>query len=115
MSSWLIMATTLAGAMILRRKNVIVVGREAGRIAKAPVAIPASGRLLWDRRFAIEGAPGAEVVAAGCLPDVPRNAEIPAFVQAGLPAVMAAGGLLAIPHLGIGSGASAAFCPAHFR
>ena len=106
---------TLAGAMILRRKDVIVVGREAGRIARTPVAIPASGLLLWDRRFAIEGAPGAEVVAAGCLPDVPRNGAIPAFVQAGLPAVMAAGGLLAIPHLGIGSGARAAFRPAHYR
>jgi len=106
---------TLAGAMILRRKDTVLVGREAGRIARVPMTIPAAGRFLWDRRFAIAGEPGAEIVAAGTLPDVPRNATIPAFVQAGLPAILAAGRLRAIPHLGIGFGASAAFRPPPFR
>lgn len=106
---------TLAGAMILRRRDTILVGREAGRIAVTPSAIPASGKLLWDHRFAVEAEPGAEVVPVGSLRQVPRKADIPAFVQAGLPAIMAAGSLSAIPHLGIGSGASAEFCPPLFR
>ncbi len=95
---------TLGGAIIARRKDHLLIGREPGRIDRATVVVPAGGRVIWDGRFEIEGPPGCEVIAAGTLGNLPRRADIPAFVQASLPAVLSLGKIQSVPHLGLGSG-----------
>lgn len=104
---------TLGGAMLARRHSALIVGREAGRIAASPVPVPEQGRLIWDGRFMIDGPAGWTIVPAGALPGLPRRPDLPAFVQAGLPAAKSAAGGIAVPHLGIGSGVAANFLPAY--
>jgi hypothetical protein len=102
---------TLGGAIVVRRKASLLVGREPGRIDATPVTVPAEGEVVWDGRFAVTAPVGAAVIPAQELPDIPRCRDIPAFVQLGLPAVMLGGRLLAVPHLGVGTGATARFHP----
>lgn len=96
-------ARTLAGCRIAQRKRHLLIGREAGRISKAPVAIQPGESVLWDNRFrvSIAGAGKAcEIVPARGL-KLARNPDIPAFVQDSLPAILARGEIAAIPSLGI--------------
>lgn len=94
---------TLAGCRVARRKSHLLIGREAGRIAPGPVAIANGQRVLWDNRFMVE-VTGAErpcdIVPSRML-KLPRQGDIPAFVQEGLPAILAQGELAAVPSLGI--------------
>ncbi len=103
---------TLGGAMIVRRKAILLAGREPGRIDATPVAVPPGGEIVWDGRFAVVAPGGAVVVPVRDLHDLPRCRDIPAFVQQGLPAVTKDGKLLAVPQLGLGTGASTQFLPA---
>jgi tRNA(Ile)-lysidine synthase len=90
---------TLGGAIFAKRRDAVLVGREAGRIA--PAECPASGQ--WDGgRFQIEGPAGSLVIPVGRLTGIPRRKDLPAFVQSGLPAVVFNNELWSIPHLGIG-------------
>jgi hypothetical protein len=73
------------------------------------LSIPESGKIKWDGRFAIEGPFQSHVIPAGCLTGLARRKDIPAFVQAGLPAVLAPDSSVIVPHLGIGRGVSAKF------
>jgi hypothetical protein len=75
----------LGGAMFMKRVKLLIIGREVGRIAREPVAIPPSGEVIWDGRFRVTGPIDAEIIAAGFGPQLPRMPEIPAFIQAGLP------------------------------
>lgn len=100
---------TLGGALIAQRQKVLLIGREAGRIDETQVLVPPAGKLLWDGRFEVRAEAGVHVVPVRCLQGIPRRRDIPAFVQDGLPAVVAAGGVVAVPHLGVGSGAEAEF------
>jgi tRNA(Ile)-lysidine synthase len=75
----------LGGAMFMKRVKLLIIGREVGRIAREPVAIPPSGEVIWDGRFRVTGPIDAEIIAAGFGPQMPRMPEIPAFIQAGLP------------------------------
>ncbi len=100
---------TLGGAVFVKRSKVIVVGREAGRISAELQILPESGQILWDGRFQVTGPPGAGVIRANILGSFPRNRDIPAFVQAGLPAITKNHKVLAVPHLGIGAGVSVKF------
>ena len=97
-----IQARTLAGCRIAQRKRHLLIGREAGRISKAPVAILPGESLLWDNRFQVSvaaaGRPCAIVPALGL--KVARNPHIPAFVQDSLPVLLAEGEIAAIPALG---------------
>ena len=102
---------TLGGAIIVRRKASLLVGREPGRIAALPITVPAGGEIVWDGRFAVTAPAGAAVIPARDLPDMPRCRDIPAFVQQGLPAVTQGGRLLAVPQLLPGTGVSARFLP----
>jgi tRNA(Ile)-lysidine synthase len=95
---------TLGGALFARRRDVVIVGREPGRIAAAAVEVPASGEACWDNRFAVMAPAGSHIVAAGQLGGFARLPGLPAFVQAGLPAVIPAGQPARIPHFG-GQGA----------
>ncbi len=71
---------TLGGAIFQQRRATILVMREAGRIREQVVSMPASGRVIWDRRFEVVGPVGLEVLSAQCLdakfriPGVPRAA-----------------------------------------
>jgi len=102
---------TLGGALIVRRKASLLVGREPGRIDATPVTVPAGGEIVWDGRFAGSAPAGAAVIPAQDVPGIPRREDIPAFVQQGVPAVMLGGQLLAVPQLGLGKGAKAHFNP----
>ena len=102
---------TLGGAIMARRHDGFLVGREPGRIANETVMVDATGTVLWDGRFAVAAPPGSSVLAAGKLPGLARHDELPGFVQESLPAIRLPGGELVVPHLGIGSGAQARFAP----
>jgi tRNA(Ile)-lysidine synthase len=97
-------ARTLGGCRIVRRPTGLLFGREPGRISPEPIPVPRSGILRWDNRFdiaAAEGRADIAIVAAGRAGKVARRPDLPAFVQAGLPAVLLAGELAAIPSLGL--------------
>jgi len=97
-------AHTLGGCRIVCRTNSLVFGREPGRISRDPVPVPASGRLRWDRRFDIEAREphsGMAIVPAGAAGTIARRADLPAFVQASLPAILIEGRLAAVPSLKI--------------
>ena len=99
-------AHTLGGCRIVCRTNSLVFGREPGRISRDPVPVPASGRLRWDRRFDIEAREphsGMAIVPAGAAGTIARRADLPAFVQASLPAILVEGRLAAVPSLKIGT------------
>ena len=75
---------TLGGAVAGRRKRDFWVTRELGRIPAAPVIVPESGRILWDRRFLIEAAPGSLVSAAAARrPEL--GAGVPVFAREAYP------------------------------
>jgi tRNA(Ile)-lysidine synthase len=88
----------LGGALFMKRRREMIVGREPGRISSMPQIIPASGELIWDGRFRVQGPEGAQVVAAGFGPKTPRNVELPAFIQAGLPVLVQEGAILPFQH-----------------
>jgi tRNA(Ile)-lysidine synthase len=111
-------ARTLAGCRIAQRQRHLLIGREAGRISLAPVAIAAGESVLWDNRFEVSIAeadgPCQILPVKGLKLD--RNPDIPAFVQEGLPAILVEGEVVAVPGLGFlgksapkGLGASAEF------
>jgi tRNA(Ile)-lysidine synthase len=94
---------TLGGALFAKRQDVLICAREPGRISKIPAIIQDGQNLNWDRRFTLNGPAGASVVPLRDIGPIPRCAEIPAFVQAGLPAIVQNGQIWSIPHLGIGN------------
>jgi tRNA(Ile)-lysidine synthase len=100
---------TLGGAVIAARKEILVVGREAGRIPSAPSLVHTSGEILWDGRFAITAPPGSTVIPIGKTKGFARRKDIPSFVQASLPMIILAGGEIAVPQLDIGHGVTAKF------
>ena len=61
--------------------------REPGRILREASPIGATGMVIWDGRFRVEGQMGAEVMAAGQFGNIQRRKDLPAFVNAGLPVV----------------------------
>jgi len=115
LSAWLATASagrrTLGGAVIARRSREFLVGREPGRIDPAPVTVPASGQVIWDGRFEIHAPPGCRVRPLGQTGRQPRQPELPAFVQAGLPAIETGGTGWVIPQLTGEAGVTARFRP----
>lgn len=95
-------ARTLAGCRIAPRRRHLLIGREAGRISRTPVLLVPGRSVLWDNRFRISsGETGRDVAIVPVLGlKVPRNPAIPAFVQEGLPALLVAGEIAAVPSLG---------------
>ncbi len=82
---------SLGGAVFAKRRLEIIVGREPGRLSQNAVSIPTSGEVIWDGRFRVTGPIGAIVTPR---PQKPRQKDIPAFIQAGLPTVMLNGLIL---------------------
>ncbi len=102
---------TLGGAIIARRKDHLLIGREPSRIDPTPVSVPSSGSVLWDGRFQIQSETGNRVIPVLCAGSLRRNKNLPWFVQAGLPAIVGKDETLSVPHLGVGSGAKAIYQP----
>jgi tRNA(Ile)-lysidine synthase len=111
--AWLMAAgcnrRVLGGAVFVKQQNRILVGREPGRINTAPSPIPEAGEIVWDGRFRVVGPVGAAVVPVAVLSKLTRRKDIPAFIQAGLPAVLRENRVLAVPHLGIGANVQCEF------
>ena len=84
---------TLGGAEIAQRRKSVLFGREPGRISAVPLIIPANGKALWDRRFAISAPAGSNIVPSASLRQS-RRPELPAFVQAALPVAQKDGRML---------------------
>jgi tRNA(Ile)-lysidine synthase len=99
-------ARTLAGCRIVRRKRDIVIGREPGRLDRHPAPLGAGQAHLWDNRFAV-AVGGTDrpcaIMPAGAFAALPRSKDLPAFVQATLPAILIDGELAAVPALGFRS------------
>jgi tRNA(Ile)-lysidine synthase len=96
-------ARTLGGCRIALRKSHFLIGREAGRIREAPVAITPRQSVTWDNRFmvSIRGTDLACAIVPARGLALARNRDIPAFVQDSLPAIMAKGEIVAVPSLGV--------------
>lgn len=110
-------ARTLKGARIVRRKAHLLVGREPGRLAAAPIALRPEG-LVWDGRFRLcGGPPGAavEIVPGHALDDAVlslagRRPGEPRFVTDSRPVAMSQGRVLGFAGEE-GTGVTAAFPP----
>jgi tRNA(Ile)-lysidine synthase len=100
---------TLGGLIFAGRKFDILIAREPGRISNETIFIPSSGKVVWDRRFAVEGPEGAEVWPAAKIDGIARRRDIPAFVDAGLPVICHGKAVLGAPFHGIGTGIVANF------
>ena len=96
-------ARTLAGCRVVKRTRDIIIGREPGRLAREPAPLGADRACLWDNRFAI-AVGGTDrpcaIMPAGVFATVPRSKDLPAFVQATLPAILVDGELAAVPAIG---------------
>ena len=97
-------ATTLGGCRLVKRSDVIVVGRELGRISDRRVSL-AEGPLIWDGRFQVhvEGPMGELSVGPlseqGWADFKADRPDLPAFVGQTLPAIRREQQLLAVPSL----------------
>ena len=88
---------SLGGTIFARRKNMILLGREPARITPTPAALSPTKALLWDKRFMALGPRGSSVKAKASLKTLKRNKSLPAFVDAGLPIILAGETVLATP------------------
>lgn len=100
---------TLGGAIVARRKNHLLIGREPGRINPAAVRVPETGVVLWDDRFEIHAEAGSSVIPVACAGIAGRRRDIPSFVQQALPAIIRGGKLISAPHLAPACGCTAVF------
>lgn len=78
---------TLGGAMVWLRGDCIVLCREAARISPAPLEVWDSGRVIWDRRFAVHAPPGSLVVPGLHASGLERRDGLPKVVRDAMPAV----------------------------
>jgi tRNA(Ile)-lysidine synthase len=99
----------LGGVIFAKRQGSILVGREEGRISSVPQMIPETGEFVWDNRFLVNGPAGAKITAASQVKGLSRRKDIPAFVQAGLPAILLENNHVCVPLLKIGAGATCRF------
>lgn len=98
---------TLAGAVVAVRKKVVLVAREAGRIAPEWTSAARAG--LWDGRFEIDAPMGSLVGPAVLVSGVRGVKNVARFVQDGLPAVKLPEGKVILAHEGKKIGISAMF------
>ncbi len=101
---------TLGGALMMLRRDSILVVREAGRISLQPQVVPADGQLLWDERFLVS-APSGSLVGSGltCKSNL-RIKNVSYAVQLALPHVKLAGGDCILAGKIAGNGVSATIC-----
>jgi tRNA(Ile)-lysidine synthase len=83
---------SLSGALVCPRRHVIEIMREPGRMRVRWVAVPESGRLLFDNRFEVFAPAGSQCGPQGEPPLLKRPKDVPAFAFRALPTVKLAGG-----------------------
>jgi tRNA(Ile)-lysidine synthase len=83
---------SVGGAIVSARRMAIEVMREPGRLRDRPVAVPESGRVLFDGRFEVTAPAGAQVSPVGLKPLLRRPRQVPALAFSALPMVRFADG-----------------------
>ncbi|MCB2056805.1 MAG: tRNA lysidine(34) synthetase TilS [Novosphingobium sp.] len=87
---------TLGGALIWARGGDFMVGREPGRIDPAPVVVPSTGWILWDKRFKVTAPPGAAILPAGTTAYLRTDRSLPRSVRLAEPVVRLPDGRLGL-------------------
>lgn len=85
---------TLGGALFAKRKNEIIIAREPGRIDATPLELSPHANILWDKRFLASGPEGSTITSKASIKSLKRFEDIPAFVDAGLPVILGADGVV---------------------
>jgi tRNA(Ile)-lysidine synthase len=86
---------TLGGAVIWARRDRFLIGREAARIATAPVIVPQAGEVLWDRRYRVSAPAGTVVLPALRVPGFRSSSSAPAIFRQAEPAILRPNGTIA--------------------
>ena len=89
---------SLGGAIFALRKNLVLVGREVSRISETTIQLSPTKSLLWDNRFLVRGPKGSTITFKAKVKALKRIKNLPAFVDQGLPVIMAGEEVLATPH-----------------
>ena len=89
---------SLGGAIFALRKNLVLVGRELSRISANTIQLSPTKSLLWDNRFLVRGPKGSTITFKAKVKALKRIKNLPAFVDQGLPVIMAGDKVLATPH-----------------
>ena len=101
---------TLGGALVMLRRDHVLVAREAGRISRQPQLVPAGGQLLWDERFMVTAPPGSLVGSGLTFKANFRLKNVPHSVQLAMPHVKLAGGDCVLAQKIARNGVSATIC-----
>ena len=101
---------TLGGALIMLRRDHVLVAREAGRISPQPQIVPADGHLLWDERFLVTAPPGSFVGSGLAFKVNMRLKNVPFAVLLAMPHVKLADGTCILADKNAGKGISAIIC-----
>lgn len=89
---------SLGGVIFALRKNLVLVGREPSRISASTNQLSPTKSLLWDNRFLVSGPKGSTITFKAKVKALKRIKNLPAFVDQGLPVIMAGDEVLATPH-----------------
>ena len=88
---------SLGGVIFALRKNLVLVGREVSRISETTIELSPTKSLLWDNRFLARGPKGSTITFKAKVKALKRIKNLPAFVDQGLPVIMAGDNVLATP------------------
>ena len=88
---------SLGGVIFALRKNSVRVGREPSRISGSIIKLSPTKSLLWDNRFLASGPKGSTITFKANVKALKRIKNLPAFVDQGLPVIMAGDEVLATP------------------
>jgi tRNA(Ile)-lysidine synthase len=97
---------TLGGCRVQKRKRHLIIGRERGRMARAPIRIKPGETLIWDDRFKITLNPKSkgplQILPLGEAKGNPveRPKDLPDFVFKTLPALLRKGEVALVPLIG---------------
>jgi len=89
---------SLGGVIFALRKNSVRVGREPSRISASTIQLAPTKALVWDNRFLATGPKGSTITFKAKVKALKRIKNLPAFVDQGLPVIMAGDEVLATPH-----------------
>jgi tRNA(Ile)-lysidine synthase len=88
---------SLGGVIFALRKNSVRVGREPSRILANTIELSPTKSLLWDNRFLVIGPKGSTITFKAKVKALKRIKNLRAFVDQGLPVIVAGDEVLATP------------------
>ena len=88
---------SLGGAIFGARKGKFVIGREPSRIVAGTPNLSPTRAILWDNRFWVTGPKGSTVTSKAKVKSLKRIKQLPAFIDLGLPVILADDQVLATP------------------